>query len=257
MGFANQTYENIEIIVLDDGSTDGSFDIISNLVSSDSRIMAKSFKENRGFCKVFPEAMSIANGDFVMCGASDDFLIDRDFFKKCINAQELIPSAGCYGRTERVDSDTGAILGYIGCGITDGLINSKTFIKGFFERSCFVPGHSAMWRKSFVDVVGGYPMELGPQNDYYINHVLPCLGGVHFFDHNVAVARINNNSMSYGASIKDKIVRHATFQKMLIQRTGYDNEQLVADWREQLIYDLCNGQNIPENRNLYLQTLNN
>lgn len=256
--FMSQTYENIQMVILDDGSTDGSCDIISNLAANDSRIIFAARKNNRGFTKVFPEAMSLADGDFVICGAADDYLCDREFFEKAMDMQCAIPSSGVYGLTLRIESDTGKHLSIIGLGAKDGLINAKEFCYGFFDRQYFVPGHSALWRKSLVDVVGGYPMDLGPQNDYYINHVLPSVAGVHFIDSIVAVTRINPKSMSYGAELKDKIVRHATFQKRILERTGFDNHDIVSEWREQLIYDLCDGKQelIPENRNLYLQTLN-
>lgn len=260
--FAKQSYENLQIVVVDDGSTDRSCDVIAGIAAGDSRIHFASRKKNRGFCKVFPEAMSLANGDFVMGGAGDDYLCDMDFFKKSMEMQESIPSSGCYGMTLRIDHQTGKHLSIIGMGAKDGLISSKEFCYGFFDRQYFVPGHSALWRKSLVDSVGGYPMDLGPQNDYYINHLLPSVAGVHFIDEIVAVTRINPKSMSYGAELKDKIVRHATFQKRMLEKTGFDNNDvnrdIVAQWREQLIYDLCDGKDdlVPENRHLYLQTLN-
>lgn len=257
LGITEQTYENLQIIIVDDGSTDGSVEVIRDTIAGDKRIHFAANKENKGFYKVFPQAMSLCNGDFFMGCGSDDFITDKNFFKKCIEAQDMIPSAGCYGNTQRVDIDTAVVIGHNGFGIKDGLITAKEFIKGFFDHDYFVPGYSAMWRKSFIDAVGGYPMDLGPQNDYYINHALPSLGGVHYFDENVAVARIKQNSMSMGASVEDKMIRHATFEKRLVELTKFEDDILVSEWREQLIYDLCGGQEdiIGTNRQIYLETL--
>lgn len=257
LGITQQTYENLQIIIIDDGSTDNSCDIISDCARSDSRIRFIPHKTNRGFLKVFPEAMSLCEGELYTGGGSDDFLSDKNFFKKCVEVQQKIPSAGCYGNTERIDIKTEIVIGHNGFGIKEGLITAQEFIRGFFAHEYFVPGFSAMWRKSLIDAVGGFPMDLGPQSDYFINHALPSIAGVHYFDEFVAVTRIKKDSMSMCASIPDKIVRHAIFEKRLIELTKFDDTQLVADWREQLIYDLCEAKEelIPENRQLYLETL--
>jgi len=257
LGITQQTYENIQIIIVDDGSTDNSCDIISDCASRDNRIRFISHKANRGFCKVFPEAISLVDGELLTGSGSDDFFSDKNFFKKCVEAQQDIPSAGCYANTERIDIKTDLVIGHNGFGVKEGLITAPEFIRGFFDHEYFVPGFSAMWRKSFIDAVGGYPMDLGPQNDYFINHALPSIAGVHYFDEFVAVTRIKSDSMSMGASVHDKIIRHATFEKRLINLTNFKDKELVADWREQLIYDLCDAKEeiIPENRQLYLETL--
>ena len=44
----NQTYKNIEVIIVNDGSTDGSLDIINEYALKDSRIVVVDRKENKG-----------------------------------------------------------------------------------------------------------------------------------------------------------------------------------------------------------------
>lgn len=43
----NQTYKNLEIIVVNDGSKDGTLDIIENIAKSDERIIVLN-QENQG-----------------------------------------------------------------------------------------------------------------------------------------------------------------------------------------------------------------
>ena len=68
-----QTYSNIEIIVVNDGSTDKSVEIIKSFESSDSRIKFLD-KENGGIGSAYIIAFKHITGDFVTFLDSDDWL---------------------------------------------------------------------------------------------------------------------------------------------------------------------------------------
>ena len=68
-----QTYTNLEIVVVDDGSTDGSWDVIQSYSGKDSRI--KAIRQlNQGVSKARNNALSIASGDYISFVDSDDWL---------------------------------------------------------------------------------------------------------------------------------------------------------------------------------------
>ena len=69
--FLNQTYENIEIIVLDDCSTDDSRDVIEKF-RSDNRIRIIYNNENLGWIKNSNLGMSMSKGEYVLFGNCDD-----------------------------------------------------------------------------------------------------------------------------------------------------------------------------------------
>lgn len=72
----NQTYRNIEIICVNDGSTDTSLQILQAYIENDNRIILIN-RENRGISISRNEALSIAKGEWVMFVDSDDW-IDND-----------------------------------------------------------------------------------------------------------------------------------------------------------------------------------
>lgn len=69
----SQTYKNIEIIAIDDGSTDNSLNIISQFAELDDRINVIS-KPNRGQGICRNEAISISNGEYIFFIDSDDYI---------------------------------------------------------------------------------------------------------------------------------------------------------------------------------------
>lgn len=78
----NQSYSNFELIIVDDGSTDNSKEIIGSV--NDSRII-KIFKENGGQASALNEGLKIAKGEIVAFLDSDDSW-KRDKLEKCFKA---------------------------------------------------------------------------------------------------------------------------------------------------------------------------
>lgn len=82
----NQTYKNIEIIIIDDGSPDNSMNIIQKFVLADNRVKVISQK-NQGLSGARNTGMNNTNGDYIMFIDSDDW-IEIDTCEKAINASE-------------------------------------------------------------------------------------------------------------------------------------------------------------------------
>ncbi len=67
-----QTYENLEILVVDDASTDGSYDICKRLAAIDNRITLIRHSENYGLSAARNTAMKMAHGEYLCFVDSDD-----------------------------------------------------------------------------------------------------------------------------------------------------------------------------------------
>lgn len=69
----NQTWKNLEIIVVDDCSNDNTFSIIKGFAKEDSRIKIIRLKQNQGTYVARNHALRIAKGKFVTCHDADDW----------------------------------------------------------------------------------------------------------------------------------------------------------------------------------------
>lgn len=109
----NQTYKNIELIVIDDGSTDSTWQKIEEMRAvCEKRFVNIHFetKQNEGICKTLNKLLSYANGEFEYTIASDDlakpiaiekeveFLVNNPDYSLCVGNNEIIDSKGsvCY-----------------------------------------------------------------------------------------------------------------------------------------------------------------
>lgn len=75
----NQTYNNLEIILVDDGSTDGSASICDEYVLKDSRVKV-IHKENGGVSSARNIGIAEASGEYICFVDSDDWL-ELDYFE--------------------------------------------------------------------------------------------------------------------------------------------------------------------------------
>jgi len=86
----NQTLKEVEIIVVDDSSTDSSLAICNKLAAEDDRIKV-IHKENEGAGKARNAALKVATGEYIGFVDSDDF-VEPDMFKTLYETAEKYTS---------------------------------------------------------------------------------------------------------------------------------------------------------------------
>ena len=79
----NQTYQNLEIIIVNDGSTDNSLSVCQKKKLSDSRIKLIN-KENGGLSSARNAGIECAQGEFICFIDSDDW-IELDYIEVLLN----------------------------------------------------------------------------------------------------------------------------------------------------------------------------
>lgn len=103
-----QSFKDFEIIVVNDGSTDGSVKIIENYESRYPDIIRSYYKKNGGLSSARNFAIEIAQSEYITFLDSDDY-IDGNYLEVLYNAAKENDSDMVCGGQKKVDED-GTIL---------------------------------------------------------------------------------------------------------------------------------------------------
>ena len=98
----NQTFQDFELLLLDNASTDGTPQICLEAVARDPRVRYFGSEVNRGLAWNHNRAVAVARGRYLMWMGHDD-LISEQCVERCIEALQRDPAAVlCYAFTNRI-----------------------------------------------------------------------------------------------------------------------------------------------------------
>ena len=146
-----QTYENIEIIIINDGSTDKTKEICQELKEKDERIIFIT-KHNSGVSDTRNIGISKSTGDYIVFVDSDDY-IDKHYIEEMVKGmkeEEFIDMAVC----NYVELYKNVLL-HGGSNLTDNLIiTNKEAINDIYKLKSF---GGYLWNKIFKnDIIRKY-----------------------------------------------------------------------------------------------------
>lgn len=115
----NQSYTNLQIICVNDGSTDDSGKILDEYQNRDNRVVVLH-KKNSGIVGARKEAIRHAKGEYSVCIDSDDWIekeLLEDLMELALKNNADVVTSGCvreYGKGSSIDSDAIPSGTYIG-----------------------------------------------------------------------------------------------------------------------------------------------
>jgi glycosyltransferase involved in cell wall biosynthesis len=155
----NQSFNDFELIIIDDASRDKSSQICQSLASKDPRIIFIQNKRNLGGCETLNVGLKYAHGKYIARQDNDDwsypFRLQKQF-----DFMEANPDVGILGGNMELINESGKLIGH-----RHYHQHNEEIRKHIFRYSPF--SHPlTIFRKSALDRYGHYNHEYAPADDY-------------------------------------------------------------------------------------------
>jgi cellulose synthase/poly-beta-1,6-N-acetylglucosamine synthase-like glycosyltransferase len=239
-----QTYQDFELILLDDYSTDDSRAILSQY-TSDPRVRLEFNQINSGSTfKQWNKGARLARGKYVWLAESDDYADER-LLEKLIGRLEADPSAVfCYCRSWRV-SDDGQLNGYLDSCLShldaqkwtaDFSVDGREECRKYLVRfNTVLSASSVVFRKDVYREVGGADEKLRFCGDWKMWASMALTGGRVCY-----LGEPLNYGRYHAGSVTTRSWREATAAAEIVHVTGWILERVSVDhtMREKVCEDL-------------------
>lgn len=168
----NQTYENLEIIIVDDCSVDSTMHILRQYENKDKRIALYQNEKNLGYVKNFEKALSLCTGEYIAISDQDDIW---SLEKIRLQYEAMKDNLLVYHNSQLVSGD-GSNLNR---SVSD-IINmySGNNPKVFLLHNS-VSGHAIMMKRAILQAA--FPFPPNHPYDHWLAYIATTLGNVFYF----------------------------------------------------------------------------
>ena len=170
----NQTYESMELIIVNDGSTDTTQSNLLEFARGNKRITVVTNSVNLGFVKSLNKGVAQAKGKYIARLDDDDYWLDPDKIKKQVGFLESRPEYVLVGGGATWHDPSGNELFRYLLPQDDREIRKKILVD-----NCFVHS-SVVFRKKDWERIGGYK-EVGMACDWELWLALGAAGKFYNF----------------------------------------------------------------------------
>lgn len=191
----NQTYKNIEIILINDGSKDNSLQIIKEYEKKDKRIIVKD-RENKGVLYTRVEGFKLAKGKYVTYIDSDDWVennIIEVMYNKAIKYDADVVKCQ-FGENDFINNNE------IINGTSDQFIKKEQFEPDFYDKLFKQMNIHNVWAQLFKrelleESVDNIDTNISLGDDLELNlQLFKSINNILFIQNKLYHYRVNNNT---------------------------------------------------------------
>lgn len=180
-----QDYTNLEIVILDDFSTDATIQILKSYEKKNSEITLIQNSSNIGFNKNFEKALSYCSGQYIAIADQDDVWMQN---KITIMMEHIGDNLLLYHNSNYINEN-----GF--------LMNKSTqthhrFISGYCAKNLIyyncVSGHSCLISKKLLTITPPFPVNF--YYDWWLAYTAACAGKIDYLNLSLVNHRLHNHS---------------------------------------------------------------
>lgn len=174
----SQSFRPLEVIVVDDASTDNSVEIINEFARRDPIVKLVRNEQNMGVHYVGQLGINLATGEYLYGAAADDRILPG-FFEKSMKLLAQYPEAGlCSTDMGHLDGQ-GNFIGEYRAGVVDraAFLAPSEILTALYKDPAYIVGGSTVFRRSALDEAGEFPPQLRSLCDWFTERAIALKHG--------------------------------------------------------------------------------
>lgn len=223
----NDSYDRIEIVFLDDGSSDDSYHIASSWLKANEEFfeaVSYSKQSNQGICKTFNTLVRKSNGEFIFILASDD-LAGADgisetlnyYMKHCVEPTLLFTDLELVNYQGKVFADSGTAYTHRDAKLLE---MNKEYLKLDLLINWGIPYMQQFYPRELFEAIGGYSEKLKCE-DYYFALKNIAVGTVAYAPIVSRQYRVRENSRSITPGLSEEDYRSSWARDSVAQEFSF------------------------------------
>lgn len=182
-----QTYTNIEIIAVDDCSSDKTVEILTDHAKKYHNIKVFVNEVNLGFIKNFEKGCTLSSGDYIALSDQDDYW-DLDKIRKLVEAIGEHPIAYCDSTVCDEDLNSRGIK-------ISNLVNFKSWNNCLqLAVFCRIYAHAMLFKRSLFNIACPFLEVIPP--DWWLPYLSTFYGGMKYFPEPLVLYRQHAGNVS-------------------------------------------------------------
>ena len=188
----NQTYTDFEFIIVNDGSTDSSLDVIKRYEAQDERIKLIDLEQNEGFCAALNHGIVAATRPWIARMDADDISLPERFERQMAVLEEN-PDIIVLGTYISHMNSKNEVLSVNPVGPTT---REEMYDRIKNAHPAYVMHGTVIMKKEIVDKVGGYDVDFISGEDIELFGRMVKHGVILSLPESLYLYRLHGNSMS-------------------------------------------------------------